>query len=93
MSSLKINYNNRDLNFSLSGDKVIGGKGLNDLILAVGEGATINKIELSGQSRSYTFLRQLYLFVNSLVEFTGCEVVIEGKTMPKGKLLLPSYQS
>ncbi len=92
MSKLIINFKNRDLDFTLSGAKTIQGSTLKDLICAVGGGKGIESIELIGQSQSYTFLRQLYLLVNTLVYLNGCLVFLNGKRLPDDRVLAPSYQ-
>lgn len=70
----------------------ISGEGLENLIKSIGnEGLEI--VEVSGESKSYTFLRQIALLVNVLVATNQITIDLKSSSYTlKGGLLVPIYE-
>jgi len=86
---LAINIFQRNLSFKLH-NKV--GDNLDDLI-TVSSKEKITSIILSGESRSYTFLRQIALFCNLTAELNDCEIILKTKSYVKmDKSIAPIYE-
>jgi len=85
---IEIKIDGRNLNFSCQDEQ---GSSLEQLIGFIGrENGKINKVKLSGESGSYTAIRQAYLFLNLYRELSGCQVEIDGKVARKG-FIAPDY--
>jgi hypothetical protein len=68
------------------------GEGLEDLIKLLGE-VEIGEIVLSGESKSYTFLRQIALLVNMLIKLKQTKVELKSKSFTKVEdLIFPIYR-
>jgi len=80
---IAINYKDRQLAFTAQNKTAkIKGEGIKDLLLLVSKSADkISRIELTGESRSYTFTRQVYLLVNLLKFLSGCSLEINGRAV------------
>ena len=86
---LKIKFKEREIEYSLGSSK---GKTLEALIKALPNNS-VDKVLLSGESRSYTLLRQLALFVNLLRVTKDVEVDLASKSFSsKEGFLLPIYE-
>lgn len=91
MLQLIINYKDRDLEFLFKGVRTVKGEGLKNLISKIGMNYTIDRIDINGGSVSYTFSRQVYLFVNLLANLNRCFVCVNGVVQKRDKVLIPSY--
>lgn len=86
---LNINVENKDLEYSLGSVK---GQGLDALIKSLGE-YKFDKLSLSGESKSYTFLRQVALLVNILVKINKCSLELSSNSFSReGDLIFPIYK-
>ncbi|MDH4359072.1 MAG: hypothetical protein OEV37_04040 [Candidatus Berkelbacteria bacterium] len=90
---IAINYEDRDLAFTVQNKTAkVKGEGAKDLLLLVGKSRDkISKIKLTGESRSYTFTRQVYLLVNLLRFLSECSLKVNGREIPKNELAGPIY--
>ncbi len=85
---IKLDFALRQLNYEIDG---VQGVGIDDLVENIGrKDDRIKKISLSGNTDSYTLMRQVYLFINLCRAMVDCAVVIDGKQMPSGALV-PDY--
>ena len=72
-------------------DNVLG-EGLNELIKLAAD-KKIKTIKLTGDSRSYTLLRQLALFINLMIDLNNCEIILESNNFKKsGRFISPIYE-
>lgn len=86
---LKVSYRDKEIEYKSGGKK---GEGLEGLIEFVGKaGPYLEKVEIIGESRSYTFLRQIYLFANLVAVLGEASVRINKKKITPDKLQFPSY--
>lgn len=85
---IKLDFAFRQLNYEIDGVRGVGVDGLVENISKKND--RIKRISLSGNTDSYTLMRQVYLFLNLCRAMVGCEVVINGKQMPSGALA-PDY--
>ncbi len=85
---LKIRINNRDLAYKAEKNS---GRSLDELIGFIGgKYGKIKSVSLEGETKSYTFMRQVYLFLNICKFFSNCKVIING-TAVKGNFVAPDY--
>jgi hypothetical protein len=85
---LKIDYHNRDLTFDCEGYR---GTGLQELIVYSADNrGKIKQMCISGDSVSYTFERQLYLFINLFSKISRADVTINGRHVGK-RQVFPNY--
>lgn len=88
---INVNFYDRILEFESTGEHVFKGEGLDNLLAKVAKyGTMINRVEIKGQSRSFTFARQVYLFANVLSYISNSEVLICSKSA-QNKMQFPSY--
>jgi len=88
---VKVQYSNRDLSFS-SGSH--SGSGITGLLSFLGENKNkVVHLLIEGQTKSYTFERQIYLLANIVSKISGSEVKINGKEISSDKVILPVYGS
>lgn len=87
--NLTITYQNRDITFK-SGNQT--GSGINEILSFISVNKKkIQTVQISGKSKSYTFLRQVHLLANMLCSFDDFEVVLNGKTLSPREIALPIY--
>jgi hypothetical protein len=72
---LNIEISQRELSFKVDNQL---GSSLNELIETASD-KTIGSIRISGESKSYTFLRQVALFVNLITKLGDCRVELKSK--------------
>ena len=88
---ININFHDRTLEFKSHGKYAFRGEGLNELLAKVAKyGKMIDRVEIKGQSKSYTFTRQVYLFANILSLISISQVTVCGKPI-RDKMLFPVY--
>lgn len=86
---LNIVISQRDLSFKIDNQS---GDNLSELI-KVSSDKKIDSIIVSGESSSYTFLRQIALFVNLSSRLNVCEVDVRSKCFSKNKsTIAPIYK-
>jgi len=86
---VNVTYKERELSF-VSG--ATSGKNLDELISFVGKNKDrIDKINITGESDSYTFLRQIYLFANMITVLAGVEVYLNSKKVLASHPVFPTY--
>lgn len=86
---LIIDISKRNLSFKVDNQS---GSGLNELI-KLSSDIKIDSIKISGESKSYTFLRQVALFVNLTARLNDCEVELRSRCFNKvGKSIAPIYE-
>jgi hypothetical protein len=86
---LILKIENKNLKYS-SGK--IEAEGLENLIKSLGE-LEFSEIVLSGESKSYTFLRQVALLVNILIKTKKCSLKLKSDSFSMaGDLVFPIYK-
>jgi len=86
---INAHYKDRQLSFT-AGDRK--GDGLDELISFIGKNKKdIAKLDIHGESDSYTFLRQVYLFANMVSVLSGVEVCINSRKISASKPAFPTY--
>ena len=86
---LKVSYRDKEIEYE-AGDK--RGEGLEGLIDFIGKaGSCLKKVEIIGESKSYTFLRQIYLLANMVAVLSESSVWINKKKIAPDKLQFPLY--
>ncbi len=86
---LNIVIDGREVNYTLGSE---AGEGLSGLIKFL-SGKQIDKVTISGESKSYTFLRQIALLVNLLAKANHITIDLKSKSyLSKGDLLVPIYE-
>lgn len=87
---VRVDYSDRDLVFSAGNDQ---GKGLENLIKYIGKNQKdIDKVVIRGKSSSYTFLRQVSLFVNMVSTLSGIGVNINSQEITPSNPYYPTYE-
>lgn len=87
---LKVVYQDRKVKF-YSGRKK--GEGLDKLIEFVGKNSIkLKTIRVYGESNSYTFMRQMYLFANLTAFLTDIPVFINGTKFDSDSIRVPDYK-
>ncbi|MCX6809573.1 MAG: hypothetical protein NTZ65_02390 [Candidatus Berkelbacteria bacterium] len=85
---IDIFYQNRELTFKSPKES---GEGFEDFLRLISENKDkITCVRLSGESKSYTFTRQVFLLVNLLKNFLDCDLYINSKKIEK-EIALPIY--
>lgn len=85
---LKINISQRDLSFEVDNKS---GHSLEELV-KIASDKKIKLIRLSGESKSYTFLRQIALFINLTTKLNDCDIVLKSQSFKQSdKLIAPIY--
>jgi hypothetical protein len=85
---IKLEFASRELNYEIDGIRCAG---IDNLIENIGQKSDkIKRISLSGDTDSYTLMRQVYLLINLCKAFSDCEVAINGKQM-SDRILIPDY--
>jgi len=88
---VKITYHNRDLRFTSDS---ASGEGFEDLFKFLQKNKNkISKLVILGETNSFTFMRQIYLFANTFRFISGWEIIINGKKAKLDQILLPVYKS
>lgn len=86
---LKISIFKRDLSYKLDNKH---GVGLDELIREC-SGVCLDSIEITGESRSYTFMRQVALFVNLSTSLNQCRLINNSKSFKSSdNKLAPIYE-
>lgn len=86
---VNVTYEERKLSFISGTTK---GKDLDELISYIGKNKkSIDKVNITGESNSYTFLRQIYLFANMTAALSGIEVCINSRKVSASRPAFPTY--
>jgi hypothetical protein len=86
---IEVTYKNRDLIFKSPEGS---GSGLDKLISFIGANKNkISQINISGESNSYTFLRQVYLMANLIREISAITFIINADKIKPNQITLPVY--
>ena len=88
---IEIKYQDRNLDYLIKGGpKNKSGEGIRELLSEIEKSdKKISRISLSGETKSYTFSRQVYLLVNMLKEISDSEIFVNGKKT--ADFILPTY--
>jgi hypothetical protein len=88
---IKISYSGKSLQFRLDSKKgVSSGEGIAALLKRLEKSKEkIASVELSGESQSFTFSRQVYLLANLLSHLSGAPLIISGKR--SNAIATPAY--
>jgi hypothetical protein len=91
--TIEISIKAKELSYKSSDmSKDINGNGMAEFLAFIQKyGKMIDRVDLNGQSYSYTFSRQVFLAVNLLKSLTDCSVYYNGKRSRLG-LILPVYK-
>ncbi len=91
--TIEINIEAKELSYKASPvSREICGNGMAELLAFIQKyGKMIDRVDLNGQSYSYTFSRQVFLAVNLLKSLTGCLVYYNGKKSGSA-LVSPVYK-
>lgn len=86
---LIISIDERNLDYALG---KTSGRGLDNLIKKLGQ-VKFDQISLSGESGSYTFLRQVALMLNMLIALKQAKVSLSTNSFKRqGALVVPIYK-
>ncbi len=82
---IEINYLDRKFNFVvINAKKKVRGDSIQALLACVEKSPMkIKSISLSGQTKSYTFVRQIYLLINMLKSLSQANLFIDGRKINK----------
>ena len=88
---IAIKYHDRDLDYLIKDNsKEKCGKGISCLLLEIEKSdKKISRIDLRGETGSYTFSRQVYLLANILKWLSGAELYVSDNKA--SGLVLPNY--
>jgi len=88
---LGIRFEDKNLAFKTSGECSLSGEGLDGILSLLEKyGTIINRVKIKGQSRSFSFTRQIYIFANLFKNISTAEVTINGRSI-KHKVIIPQY--
>lgn len=86
---VKALYDNRDIHFS---DGSHSGSGLSNLMSYLSQNKNkITLLEIDGQTKSYTYQRQIYLLANIVSTISAFKIKINGRIVTPDKVILPVY--
>lgn len=88
---IKVTYKDRDLKFNSDSYR---GSGIRELLEFTKKNkGKIDHLEITGESNSYTFLRQIYLLTNILSQISDIKIKIDGYKVKADKIILPVYKN
>lgn len=89
--NIRLNYRDRTVCYQIGkGKKAVSGEGIAGLLGAVESSKEqIEEIKVSGETKSYTFVRQIYLAANLLSWLSGSKLIIGGRKA--GGIAFPEY--
>lgn len=86
---VKVRYKQRGLSFTAGDQK---GDGLDELISFLGKNKdSVSRLEIVGESGSYTSLRQIYLLANMIAALSSIEVYINSQKVEPSEPVFPTY--
>ena len=86
---VKVRYKDRELSFTAGDQK---GDGLDELISYLGKNKDgVSRLEIAGESGSYTFLRQIYLLANMIAALSSIAVYLNSQRVESSEPIFPTY--
>jgi hypothetical protein len=79
--NIQLDYHDRTVRYQIGdGRNAVSGEGIESLLAAAESSKEqIEEIRVSGETKSYTFVRQIYLAANLLSWLSGSKLIIGGR--------------